>query len=359
MEKERFEQLKNMIYELANEGANGLVNIGKGEWCWKFYSKFFTKIEGVDNTSSKMYHTLIINDVNEFVQKLDEYLKVARTFYKEDKWYYDLDDASFDKMLTLNLIVNAGMYDFNDFVPYMETRKKLLNNQENVGQIGFGEYKGYYVSANIEKLHCNLEAPYKFTVSMRDRNGGEFILPSVVYGTVDDIAYVYAVQGINGKQTTSVAKNMDRYFRKLNKDVDKDEDIANVSPNALASITIFNSYLKSKGIDKIVATEFMPVRYQSNKSAIYIKGASKQLDKEEIREQVERHDYIQHNITEKFMYLLMRYCHHFDGADFEYDDIRNKMKVVLGETTKRQDNVIYELEDLVLQSKQEMEEEKN
>ena len=107
----------------------------------------------------------------------------------------------------------------------------------------------------------------------------------------------------------------------------------------------------------MVATEFMPVRYQSNKSAIYVRGKTKNLSKEEVKEQVEKHDYIQHNITEKFMYALMRYCHHFDGADFEYDDIKHKMKVVLGKTTKKDDNVIYELEDLVLKAKTERERE--
>ncbi|MBR2909192.1 MAG: hypothetical protein IKC11_02465 [Clostridia bacterium] len=348
MEKERADKLKKMIYELAEEASNGCVKIGEGDLCWKFYSKFFTKINGVDNTKSKMYHTLVINNLDEFVQNFEEYLITAREFYQEDKWYYDVSDDAFDKMLLLNLVVNAGVYDFHDFIPYMQTRKKLLNHTENIGTVEFGEYKNFFVSASIERLPCNLEAPYKFTASIRDRFGGEFVLPSVVYGTSGDIAYVYAVQGVNGKQTSKVAKDMDRYFRKFNKDVDSDEAIANVSPNALASVTLFNSFLKKRGIDKMVATEFMPVRYQSNKSSIYIKGEAKKLSKEEVRNQIEKHDYIQHNITDKFMYVLMRYCHHFDGADFEYDDIKHRMKVVLGETKQKQDNVIYELEDLVL-----------
>ncbi|MBQ3158272.1 MAG: hypothetical protein IJB98_01115, partial [Clostridia bacterium] len=196
MEKEKFERLKNMIYQLADEAANGLVKIGEGDFCWKFYSKFFTKIEGKDNTSGKMHHTLVINNLDEFVEKLEEYLDIARDFYKEDKWYYDVSDEAFDKMLMLNLVVNAGVYDFHDFIPYMETRKKLLNLRENVGAFELGQYKDYFVTAAVEKLPCNLEAPYKFTTYIRDRDGGEFVLPSVVYGTVGDVAYVYAIQGV-------------------------------------------------------------------------------------------------------------------------------------------------------------------
>lgn len=351
MEKKEFERLKNMFNELLGEAAQGCVNIGEGDYAWKFYSQFYAVVEGKDNTKGKMHHTLMIPNLNEFITALSEYLDVARTFYKEDKWYYDIGDEAFDKLLTLNLVINAGVYDFHDFISYMETRKKLLNHSEKVGSFEIGVYKDFYMTAKVEKLPCNLEAPYKFTPYMMDRFGGSFVLPSVVYGVVDDTAYVYAVQGVQGKQTSKVAKDMDRYFRKFNKgveqDVGEDADILNVSPNALASITLFNSYLKGKEIDKIVATEFMPVRYQSNKSSAYVKGNAKEMSKEEIRAMIDKHDMIQHNITEKFMYVLMRYCYHFNDSDFEYDDIRHKMKVKLEPQKSRTDNVIFELEDLV------------
>ena len=356
MERSEQAKIKKMLKELFNEASNGLIKIGVGDSCWRFYSKFYVSVEGNDNTVNKMLPTVQIPNLEMFMKVLNNYLQTAREFYKKDQDYYGLDDYSFDKFLTLNLVVNAGMYDFYDFTRYVKQRSSMLQEKEVVGHIGFGEYKDFYASAEIDKLHCNLEAPYRFTTSIRDKDGGEFVLPSVVYGIDGDVAHIYAIQGRNGKQKSKVANSMDRYFRKLNKGVEEyvgeDSELLQVSPNALASITIFNSYLKSKGITKIIATEFMPVRYQSNKSAIYVRGAAKSESSEDIKKNIEKHDFVQHNITEKFMYTLMRYCYHFDDSEFDYDDICHKMKIKLNNQHQKTDNIIFELEDLVLDSKQ-------
>ena len=47
------------------------------------------------------------------------------------------------------------------------------------------------------------------------------------------------------------------------------------------------------------------------------------------------------------MYALMRYCYHFSDSDFSYDDIRHKMKIRLKPQGKKEDNIIYELDELI------------
>ena len=108
----------------------------------------------------------------------------------------------------------------------------------------------------------------------------------------------------------------------------------------------------------------MPVRYNGNKIAGYIKNTKpvsketsenstlveqiKKYNREKRREFLEKHNKNQFNITNKFTYLFIRYCHHFPACETIYDDARQSMIVYLSKTNEKvDDNIIYNLDKSV------------
>ena len=77
-------------------------------------------------------------------------------------------------------------------------------------------------------------------------DGESFVLPNITFGQVEDKVVVYAVQGMKEKQYNTLSKKLDRHFRKLNKDVDmEDEILSQVSVNALVSVVCFMAYVQA------------------------------------------------------------------------------------------------------------------
>jgi len=152
---------------------------------------------------------------------------------------------------------------------------------------------------------------------------------------------VYALQGKKGKQSGKVSKDLDRYLRKVNKDVDMKEIEGNVSPSALVSLTMFVSYLKEQGVNSIIAPAFLPLRYSAEKNAVYYKGKVKEKTNEEIKRDIDKRDLIQYNITDKFMHLFVRYCHHFDNSNYYFDEDNQRMIVSIEPQKSKTENIIY------------------
>ena len=131
-------------------------------------------------------------------------------------------------------------------------------------------------------------------------------------------------------------------FRKVNKGIDSEEDIAKVSPNALVSLTIFNAYLKRKCFSKIITPSYMPIRYNSK----LIRNINRNYSDDELEKENELVDRDQFNITNKMMYLLNRYAYHFSDCVSEYDDIKDEMHLKLNDTRVNGDNIILGIDNI-------------
>ena len=333
--------IEEMVQELFLEASNGVVYAGE----WRYFLRFYNNIEGVSNAKNNKFPIVNIPSYNSFIETLKSYLNVAYDFYYDEKDYFMLNDEAYLKRLVINLFVNATNYDLLNMDEYIENREKMLTNKVKEGEFVLGQYlNNTKIISNIVRNRSNEEAPYSFKVAIKD-DQDTFMLPEVVFSIVDNKVYVMAIQNkVNEKQDNPLAKKMDRYFRKVNKGIDESEDIYKVSPNALVSMTIFNTFLMNTGITQVEANNFMPIRYHGKK--IMLMNKYKQDDNLQ-KEAYEKHNFNQYNITNKFMNLIRRYCHHFNKCEYEYDDIKQVMICKLNKGIYNDDNIIFDIEKCV------------
>lgn len=334
--------VENIIKEVFKEASKGKITIDSFMGEWVFYVKFFINIEGNANTKNTNYPILKIDNYKIFLEKCKKYLKVAYNFYSSDRSYYDLDDDNaYIKKLFTDLIVNMTYHNFDDVNAYIDLKtNQLLDKTIKEGNFLIGKYNELDIYCKISKNVSNLETPYRMTIAFKEDNQ-KFTLPTLNFSVFNNEAYLMCIQNTTKNDNKNIlSKKLDRYFRKVNKDVDINDDISKISPNSLVALTIFNEFMKSVGVNKIIANNFMPIRYNNGKVRVFNKYKD---DENKKKENIEMIDYIQSNITNKFMNLLLRYNYHFTSSCIEYDDIKDEMILELGDVNDRGDNILYDI----------------
>ena len=331
--------IDKIVKDVISEIHAGVVSIGE----WKFHIQSDLESLKFKGKPVDLFH-------EDFLNSVSEYIEAARKFYSYDQSYYELDDKSFDKKLFMDLLVNMSNFEAENFESYLMQRINMLSNENNyeTPPIFVGQILDSSIEIEIGKNTSNLESPLRFRTKILQ--GEElFLLPDISFGVIGDCVHIYSIQMKKIDQKNSVSKKFDRYFRKLNKNVDMEDDlISQVSTNALAVLTIFLAYLKQKGVKKVQAHGFMPLRYNS-KVATAIKRLN---DKDKLEEFLETHDKDQFNITNKFYNTFMRYAYHF-GNNTNYDDSMECLKMQLAEDYTDQnsdDNIIHALDMLIKQN---------
>jgi len=254
--------------------------------------------------------------------------------------------------LIYTLIANCSNYDCVTFNKYIENRIQMLEKIEPEGKILLPDFQNHKFYIQITQTSSILEAPNRFTPILENPDKSKFYLPTVTYGFYNDKAYIGAIQGEEEKQSGEAARKMDRYFRKLNSGVASEEIEGNVSPSFIASLTIFNAYLKSLNINKIVAPCFLPIRTDLPRKNLYKKHVKDPINftQDWLNEKLEQKDRDQFNITNKFMYLFKRYCSHFTDSECYFDDHKQEMQTILKEQKNKTNNIIFQLNDFCFKS---------
>lgn len=332
---------KLVVEKIFNQAKKGVVTIGDDDrGHWTFYTRFYNNINNNNNSTNSAYPTIKITDYPLFLNETTQYLNTAKKFYSRDQDYFDFSDESFPEKLFLDLIVNGTSTDFDNIIPYINNRTRMLETPISTGRFDLGTYGDLNLVGIITKRFSNLEGPYRFIpVFENPATQEEFRLPTVTFGVVDDRATIFAMQNEDTKQVNQLVKKLDRYFRKVNKDVDPEDIIANVSPNAVVSLTMFIEYLKQNGITNITAPTLMPVRYNAN----LVAKLNRYKNTKEKSTAVWEHDRNQFNITNKLSYLMLRYAHHFNNSKADFDDITQTMQLEVNPQTSRTDNVIHDI----------------
>lgn len=334
--------IKKIVDDVFLQAEKGVVNLKtQNQEQWKFYTRFYYKIE--DKTNLKLnnkYPIVYIPNYNVFLKEIQKYIVVAKDFYKDDKNYFDLNEEEFAKKLFLDLVINACNYDLINFIDYVKLKTQILENVLTENEFIIGKYNEFEIYGKIAKNKSNIESPYRFDVIFKDQLNNQFLLPSILFGTNKEQCFVYSIQNLNKGPKNLLSKKLDRYFRKVNKNVDMENDIYNVSPNAVVSFVIFVEYLKSKNISKFVNSNFMPIRYHASKIAGY-KHCEENFEKSQF---LQKHEQNQFNITNKLINMFFRYENHFNNSIVSFDNIKQQIKIDIGkEDYQNQDNIICDI----------------
>ena len=355
---------QEILTELFAEAELGTVyfKVNSDIHPWKFGMELFSNIEGKNNATHTNAPVVQIPNYQSFVEHVENYLSIAQPFYIAEKAYFDLTDDSYKKKLIANLFASATNFDFNDILNFVDLRAAQLQNTLPTEEpFELGTLNGATIFAKIKKNPSNLEGPYnmEFFASHKKEI---FPLPSVTFAIANDNLYVYALKYtdtkgvdpetketthtvVNGKPVidTKFKEEMNNFFHTITLNSHSKGVERNVSPNSLVSLAMFLSFFKDSGVKEVIAPDFMPVRYSTNQAAIKNKTV---LNPELLEVRLEQHDNDQNNITNKFMYLFLRYNRNFPENEIEYDDIRQEMRMRLVPTKTHGENLIYQIDQM-------------
>ena len=169
---------------------------------------------------------------------------------------------------------------------------------------------------------------FKCVVITHNKEEFEYRLPTISYGITNENdkkeCYVYSI--LNPKEKKDMSDEEIRFNKKINRllykvnggvkeaeELDNGlfsyENISDVSPSAVVSLLVFLMLLKEKGITKIKAVPYLPLRYLSRDMM------AKEKTGERRDELLERNLMIQKNVTDKFIRTFFRAAYHLDDSE--------------------------------------------
>lgn len=224
---------------------------------------------------------------------LEEYLQTVKNINIK---YTHYDSTHQDKYFLYNIWKNATQSDC--IFPEQFVRRYINFIKDTT----FSEYDELTTLGKIDKNILMIkrqqdligfETPYVIHLFFTD---GIHIynLPWIRYGISankngEKVAYIYALQQMEDSPCEEYNTQIKQILNSINKGIKK---YRNVTPSAIASLSIFLGILESHGIYKIEAPDFLILRYAKYKhSGLY-----------SINEQ----DRIQKNLTDKFLRNFLR-----------------------------------------------------
>ena len=245
---------------------------------------------------------LIINDREKFIDLLCEYVKLCDNYNNFFKGY-DLE-GRVKGYLTV-MWSNATYEDFANPCLFVQKlinfyKNKLCSSEINIYNQNVDMLNGSDILIKDVKQDIRMETPYVFTPILKNGDD-EYILPNISYGINNNICYIYAVQNKQKEISSSYQKKVKRILYKLNNGVLNletteyvdykngsdyyPENISDVSPATILSLSIFFDILKKKNIDKVNVITLLPIRTEARTLAFkkrfqYKKEYSNLTDKE-------------------------------------------------------------------------------
>jgi hypothetical protein len=313
-----------------------------------------SNVKYIANIHNPDLPTLTIKNIDLFSHHLINYInEVMASDLTCCKPYIDVSTEESKIKYFLSLMwVNMTSNDFLDPVAYLKRYTSFLQDRTFENLKTTSEPIEKLDGCHLEILNIEEKACYETTYAMRvlicdPANENNFVLPDVKYGIEDDNgikkAYIYAIQydhkmrdtSANNKKFTS---KINRLLYKVNQDIpqeelDKkmgtqetdafaDENIIDVTPSSLVSLTVTLSLLASEGIKKIVVPSYLPLRWDA-KSVMYERKIErfKEAGYDEAKLDAIANEFrkdqlhIQRNVTDKLLRNFRRLEYHFDGIN--------------------------------------------
>lgn len=336
--------MEEILKEIIFEAYNGKIIIDGDPFPINFNTiimennqQIFSNI----NTKYDYYPTLIIKNEKLLLEQIYKYVTLAlQSNIKFSKIINNVEKNKI-KLLISYLFVNATTEEFEN--PISLINKKISFLEDNT-------FEYLNEPMNIELFDClqnsNLniknvpqsvfmETPNKIEISLNKENT-TYQLPSISYGitTTGDIkeCYIYSILNSQNNKNESneqikfqkqisrelyklndgVFNNENDEYKKYKKENDQyyPENISDISPSAIISLTVFISLLKKENINKIKIVPYLPIRFLSRELS------SQNFNDEIKRKELEsRNDMIQRNITDKFIRTFRRLQYHLNNLE--------------------------------------------
>lgn len=318
--------MDELITSFFEQCAKGHVEVGE-----VYYNLHFTINQHIDDK------VLVIT------------VKNRQLFYDYIKQFINLFNLEKEEDILKKLVYlfsNLSFSDFNDIELYLKRNIDFVQNRllENKNIPFLDE------EVSLTTLESYQETPYCFKASIT--NGiDEYDLPIISYGISDNTCYIFAIQDKNSNKNSNYSKKVKRLLYKINGGVYDNEDleyknykenkssyypenISDVSPSAVLSLSLFLKQLADLEITKVKVVPFLPIRHQAKKEA-YQRKVDYLMEKENSSERQEleqkylaEHLRIQNNLTQKFLRNFFRINYHFPNVSigshpFEVDEYLN------------------------------------
>lgn len=340
MEKSTLE----ILQEVLEEAEKGCVKLKTTDIdsSWKFYVKFLTNHRNQEEVPG-LLPVLKVSSIEDLARKFDTYLPDAKHFNRLEQEYWGLNDENFIKKLIFDIFVSATPADFENIYAYIDLRHQMISNKCSKKLRYLGEYMGLDVYGEINKAASNLEAPYRMKLTLSNENES-YELPRITFGFDDKKnVHVFAIQNKPVKEKTALYKKLDRHFRAVNKNVNPEDDIAQVSPSSLVAFTIFATYMEHHGIKNFKIHSYMPLRYQSHLNQVLNKTGNE----EDAENEANR---IEFNAVNKLVNVMLRFEHHFPNCKSYFDDYSNVFSLTVDTCMSEKDKQHYpELDGNIIQ----------
>ena len=328
--------------EIIKEAATGYIDCGFFvPICFSTKELVNGQIREITNAKSfdnTMMPSLVIQDRQQLTNDIASYLEVAKNFYQLDPRVNDSNNKS--KYIIVSLLANTLVTDFTDLSKLFKRHTNFILDDSLIDfvegkNIGYSDMLKSNIIVSLDKQSVVEETPYGINIRLEDDLGNTiYDFPTIRYGISDNKAYIYAIQGEKHAITN---KKIERILRKVGEGFDekgseKDpisnpENLYSINPWSLVALSIAIPLIKNySSVDEFIAPYFLINRwnaveisyqilsekYKNQMSSLKVKSFI-----ERKREQVESHDTVQRNITDKFIRSFRRLDHHFDNITIE------------------------------------------
>lgn len=338
--------MNELLKEIIIEANNKEIIIDGDPFPIAFNTIIYENNNIIYDNSKNDYPTLVITNQKLFLDKLSEYVNIALSKnLKFPPFTKDIKKNKIKSLITY-LFVNATTEEFSNPIKLIDKNMnflhdetfKYLNNETSINLINCLQQSK--INIKIETQSIFMETPNKLKITLEKIDNNELLtyqLPSISYGiTINDNnekeCYIYSILNPKDKKETSgekikYQKKISRELYKLNANVYENEseeyqnfkqnnsdyypeNISDVSPSSLISLTILLSLLEKENITKIKVVPYLPLRYLSRELII---DETTNQDKKALLE--ERSLLIQNNITDKFIRTFRRIGFHLNGIE--------------------------------------------
>lgn len=334
------EEIKEKLNNFIKQTNSSTFKIDCDGWEVDYHISLNHFVEGKKFFNNDFLPLLKINNVDLFASKLTILLNLKAKFHEFDLEYFDFSRDNYMDYLLMSSFINMCEDDFNYPLNYLDrmieayTRKYSINKLSLIGCLNLTDKKLNIYESSSKNI-ASMESPLYKVFIFTDENE-KFVTPKIHYYIANDTVYIMGIQGLKERQSNSLSKRLDRYFRKVDAGLeeieksenDKIETLKDISPSFLVALTLFISSFKD--YKKFYLVDYLPLRYQNKL------GVLKQQGKD-----LESADALQKNITNKFMFTGARFCEHFENADFEF--VNSYLKINVETYNHQCGNIIYDL----------------